>query len=52
MKKLGFRATKALLALSSVGRHGERTDWSLVVAVWSSIVTAGVIAIYLLQRGG
>jgi len=51
MRKLSFRAMKAFVALSSVGRRGERTDWLLVVAVWSSIVTVGVIAVYVLQRG-
>lgn len=52
MKKLGFRAMKAFLTLSSVGRRDDRTDWLLVVAIWSSIVTVGVIVVYVLQRGG
>ena len=51
MRKFGFGAMKAFLALSAVGRRNEQTDWLLVVAVWSSIVTIGVIAIYFLQRG-
>jgi hypothetical protein len=51
MKRLGFRAMKAFLALSSVGQREERTDWLLVVAVWSSIITVGVIAAYIMQRG-
>jgi hypothetical protein len=50
MKKLGFGAMKAFLALASTGRRDDRTDWLLVVAVWSSIITVGVIAVYVLQR--
>ena len=42
---------KAFLALSSVGRRGERTDWLSVVTFWSTVVTVAVIALYFLQRG-
>jgi branched-subunit amino acid transport protein len=51
MKRLGFRAMKAFLALSSVGKHGERVDWLRVVAFGSSIMTVIMIVLYFLQRG-
>jgi hypothetical protein len=52
MRKLGFSAMKAFLALSSVGKGGdERVDWLRVVTVWSTVVTIVVIVLYFLQRG-
>ncbi len=51
MKKAGFTAMKAFLALSSSGQRGGRVDWLRVVAVCSSIVTIIVIVLYFLQRG-
>lgn len=52
MRKFGFTAMKAFLALSSIGKSGgDRVDWLRVVAVCSSIVTVTVIVLYFLQRG-
>ena len=51
MRKLGFSAMKAFLALSSIGKSGGRVDWLRVVAFWSTIVTVVVIVLYFLQRG-
>lgn len=50
MRKLGFSAMKAFLALSSIGK-GERVDWLRVVTLWSTIVTVVVVVLYFLQRG-
>jgi hypothetical protein len=50
MKRPGFGAMKAFLALSSSARD-KHTDWLRVVAVWSTVVTAIVIVLYFLQRG-
>ena len=51
MRKLGFRAMKAFLALSSVGKSGERVDRLRVVTFWSSIITIVVIVLYFFQPG-
>jgi hypothetical protein len=51
MRKFGFSAMKAFLALSSVGKGGEQVDWLRVVALSSSIITVVVIVLYFLQRG-
>lgn len=51
MRKLGFSAMKAFLALSSVGKQGGRVDWLSVVAFWSTIITIVVIVLYVMQRG-
>jgi hypothetical protein len=51
MKKPGFGAVKAFLALSSAGRGRGHVDWLLVVALWSSIITVVVIVLYVVQRG-
>jgi ABC-type glycerol-3-phosphate transport system permease component len=51
MRKFGFSAMKAFLALSSVGKGAERVDWLRVVALSSSIITVVVIVLYFLQRG-
>ena len=51
MRKLGFSAMKAFLAVSSVGKGGDRIEWLRVVTVWSTIVTVIVIVLYFLQRG-
>ncbi len=51
MRKLGFNAMKAFLALSSIARHDGRVDWLFVVAFWSTVVTVVTIVLYVLQRG-
>jgi hypothetical protein len=51
MKKIGFTAMKAFLALSSFGKPGERVDWLRVVTLWSTTITVVVIVLYFLQRG-
>jgi hypothetical protein len=51
MRKFGFSAMKAFIALSSVGKRGDHVDWLSVVTFWSTVVTIAVIALYFLQRG-
>ena len=51
MKKPGFGAMKAFLALSSSGRGSRHVDWLRVVALWSLMLTGVVIVLHFLQRG-
>jgi len=47
MRKIGF---KALTVLLTVGRRSKtHVDWTLVVAIVSTIVTVGLIALYIWQ---
>jgi hypothetical protein len=47
MRKMGF---KALTAILTIGRRSkEHIDWTLAIAVFSTIVTIALIAFYFLQ---
>jgi hypothetical protein len=51
MRKFGFSAMKAFLALSSIAKRDGRIDWLSVVTFWSTAVTVAVVTLYFLQRG-
>jgi hypothetical protein len=44
-------ALKFLLITSTLPRRHGRTDWVWRVTVFSTAVTVGLIALYLMQRG-
>lgn len=47
MRKIGF---KALTAILTIGRRSKNhVDWTLAIAIFSTIVTIGLIALYVLQ---
>jgi hypothetical protein len=47
MRKSGF---KALTAILTIGRRSKmRVDWTLAIAIFSTIVTIGLIALYVLH---
>jgi hypothetical protein len=47
MRKVGF---KALAAISTFGRRSKKhVDWTMVIAVFSTIVTLSLIALYVFQ---
>ena len=47
MRKIGF---KALAAILTIGRRSKKhVDWTLAVAIFSTIVTVSLIALYLWQ---
>jgi hypothetical protein len=47
MRKIGL---KALTAILTVGRRSKRhVDWTLAVAIFSTVVTVGLIALYVWQ---
>jgi hypothetical protein len=47
MRKIGF---KALIAILTIGRHSKKhVDWTLAIAIFSTIVTVGLIALYVWQ---
>ncbi len=49
MRKIGF---KALVAILTIGRRSKRhIDWTLAIAIFSTIVTVGLVALYLWQGG-
>jgi hypothetical protein len=49
MGKSGLKAARALLAL---GRHSKRhANWTLSIAILSTLVTVGLVALYLMQEG-
>jgi hypothetical protein len=48
MRKIGFKAFGTLLALR---RHSRRhINWTLSIAVFSTLVTIGLVALYLMQE--
>jgi hypothetical protein len=50
MRKIVF---KALTAVSIIGRGSiKRVDWTLTIAIFSTIVTLSLIALYFLQDSG
>jgi hypothetical protein len=47
MRKVGF---KALAAISTFGRRSKKhVDWTMVIAIFSTIVTLSLIALYVFQ---
>ena len=47
MRKIGF---KALTTILTIGRHSKKhIDWTLAIAIFSTIVTVGLIALYVWQ---
>jgi hypothetical protein len=47
MRKIGL---KALAAILTVGRRSRRhIDWTLAVAIFSTVVTIGLVALYVWQ---
>jgi hypothetical protein len=47
MRKIGF---KALTAVLTIGRRSKKhIDWTLAIAIFSTIVTLCLIALYILQ---
>jgi hypothetical protein len=50
MRKIGF---KALTTILTIGRRSKsHVDWTLAIAIFSTIVTVGLIALYVLQDRG
>jgi len=50
MRKIGF---KALAAILTIGRRSKRhIDWTLAIAIFSTIVTVGLVALYISQGRG
>jgi hypothetical protein len=48
MRKIGFKAVGTLLTL---GRHSKRrANWTLSIAIFSTLVTIGLVALYLMQE--
>ena len=48
MGKSGLKAVRALMAL---GRHPKRhASWTLPVAIFSTLITIGLVALYLMQE--
>jgi|GEM_PF-7089756 len=48
MRKAGF---KALVALLTTGRYSRgHVNWTLAIAIFSSIVTIGLVVLYFMQR--
>ena len=48
MRKAGF---KALVALLTTGRYSRgHVNWTLAIAIFSSIVTIGIVVLYFMQR--
>jgi hypothetical protein len=44
-------ALKFLMVASALRRRKRRTDWVWLLAISSALVTIGLVALYLLQRG-
>jgi hypothetical protein len=50
MRKIGL---KALTAVLTIGRHSKKhIDWTLAIAIFSTIVTLSLITLYILQDSG
>jgi hypothetical protein len=50
MRKIGL---KALTAVVTIGRRSKKhVDWTLVIAIFSTIVTLSLVALYVLQDSG
>jgi hypothetical protein len=50
MRRIGL---KALTAILTMGRRSKRrVDWTLLITLFSTIVTVALVALYLLDRFG
>lgn len=50
MRKMGL---KALTAILTIGRRSKKhVDWTLAIAIFSTIVTVVLFALYFLQDSG
>jgi hypothetical protein len=50
MRKIGL---KALTAVLTIGRRSKKhIDWTLAIAIFSTIVTLSLVALYILQDSG
>jgi hypothetical protein len=48
MRRVGL---KALTAILTIGRRSKRhIDWTLLIALFSTVVTVGLVALYILDR--
>ena len=48
MRRIAFKAIAAIL---TAGRHSRRhVNWTLSIAIFSTIVTVGLIALYLMHE--
>ncbi|HLH71718.1 MAG TPA: hypothetical protein VKX96_00420 [Chloroflexota bacterium] len=47
MRKTGL---KALVTLLTAGRQRGHINWTLSIAIFSSIVTIGLVVLYVMQR--
>jgi hypothetical protein len=48
MRRIGLKAIAAIL---TAGRHSKRhANWTLAIAILSTIVTIGLIALYFMQE--
>jgi hypothetical protein len=50
MRKIGFKALTAVLLVRR--RSRKHIDWTLPIAIFSTIVTLSLMAPYCLQRSG
>ena len=48
MRRIGLKALTAILLLGR--RSKKHIDWTLLIVIFSTIVTLSLIALYLLQR--
>ncbi len=48
MRKMGLKALTAILTIGS--RSGKQLDWTLAIAIFSTIVTAALVALYFMQE--
>jgi hypothetical protein len=47
MRKINY---KALTAILSIGRRSKkRIDWTLTIAIFSTVVTVGLVLLYVLN---
>jgi len=47
MRKIGY---KALTAILTIGRRSKKhVDWTLAIAIFSTLVTIGLVALYFMQ---
>jgi hypothetical protein len=50
MKRIGL---KALVAILTIGRRSRKhVDWTLLIRIFSTIVTLSLVALYIWQRLG
>jgi hypothetical protein len=50
MKRVGLKALAAVLTIGR--RSGKHLDWTLLITIFSTIVTLSLIALYVWQRRG